>query len=512
MSRELKRKTQKIIVDESYALRTRVNDAEEALRAIRGGEVDALIVSGVAGEQVYTLNGADRFYRVLIEDMNEGALTLTAGGLILYANRRFGEMLKTPLEKVIGSKIRTWIAPDSQPMLQSLMEKGEDEKRCVQIELTTGEGKLVPVNLSVSNLPSDEMPYSFCLVATDLTEQKRGDAIAASDKLARGLLEASTHSRLALLSVIEDQKRAEEALRESEVKYRSIFESVQDVYYETTMDSMILEVSPSIEVISNGQYLRDDLIGKPIFGLYASAVEWQGLLALLQERGSITDYEIAFKNRDGSVVPCSVSSKIRFDAQGREEKISGSMRDITVRRRAEEELIQERNLLKALMVNTSDHIYFKDTDSRFVKINKAQAEAFGLNDPSEAVGKTDFDFFTEEHARYACENEREIMKTGFPILGIEERETWPDGHVTWVSTTKVPRTDIKGEIIGTIGISRDITDRKRGEDELQHQLKELQRWHAVTIDREERVIELKKEVNDLLKEAGRQARYAGNND
>ena len=205
--------TQEQLLLEMEDLAARLNAAEETLRAIRSGEVDALMVSGAGGDQLFTLKGADRSYRILIEDMNEGALTLTPEGVILYANRRFAEMLKTPLEKVIGSTIHTWIAPDSRRTLQSLLRKGIDATRRVQLAFAAGDGTETPVSLSASNLDIDELPVSFCLVATDLTEQIRVEAIAASEKLARELLEASKQARLRLLSVIEDQRQAEEQIR-----------------------------------------------------------------------------------------------------------------------------------------------------------------------------------------------------------------------------------------------------------------------------------------------------------
>jgi PAS domain S-box-containing protein len=142
--------------------------------------------------------------------------------------------------------------------------------------------------------------------------------------------------------------------------------------------------------------------------------------------------------------------------------------DITERKAAEEALAWERNLLRALMDTIPDHIYFKDTDSRFIRVSKALAEWFGLSDPMQAVGKTDFDFFTEEHARPAYEDEQRIVRTGQPLVGMEERETWPDRPDTWVWTSKVPLRDEGGKIVGTFGVSRDITDRKRAEEKIEH--------------------------------------------
>ena len=107
-------------------------------------------------------------------------------------------------------------------------------------------------------------------------------------------------------------------------------------------------------------------------------------------------------------------------------------------KQAEAALQEERNLLYALMDNLPDAIYFKDTESRFIRINQAQARRFGISDPAQAVGKTDFDFFTEEHSRPAYEDEQAILRSGQPMLGKEEKETWPDGRVEWVSTTKMP--------------------------------------------------------------------------
>ena len=144
----------------------------------------------------------------------------------------------------------------------------------------------------------------------------------------------------------------------------------------------------------------------------------------------------------------------------------GLYQDVTKRKQAEEALAQERDLLGTLMDNLPDTIYFKDRESRFTRINKALAKGFGLSDPGQAIGKTDFDFFTAEHAQQAYNDEQEVITTGKPMTAKEEKETWPDGRVTWVSTTKMPFRDANGAIIGTFGVSHDITERKRAEEAL----------------------------------------------
>jgi PAS domain S-box-containing protein len=139
---------------------------------------------------------------------------------------------------------------------------------------------------------------------------------------------------------------------------------------------------------------------------------------------------------------------------------------IARRQQMEAALAAERDLIDALLNSMPDHIYFKDRDSHFIRINKSMATLFKLQSPDEALGKSDSDFFTAEHAQRAFADEQDIMRTGRPLVGREERETWPDGSVTWVSTTKQCLKDKAGTTVGTFGISRDITPRKRAENRL----------------------------------------------
>ena len=128
-------------------------------------------------------------------------------------------------------------------------------------------------------------------------------------------------------------------------------------------------------------------------------------------------------------------------------------------------LSQANSLLQMMLDHMPDQIYFKDAQSRFIRNSRSQAKALGVNDPAEAVGKSDFDFFP--HAQLSYEKEQEIIRSGKPLVDEEERIVWPDGRETWVSTTKIPLPDQSGQVIGTFGISRDITERKRAEVALQ---------------------------------------------
>jgi two-component system, sensor histidine kinase and response regulator len=140
--------------------------------------------------------------------------------------------------------------------------------------------------------------------------------------------------------------------------------------------------------------------------------------------------------------------------------------DATKRRATELALERERYLLRALLNNIPDSIYFKDRDSRFVRISRGMAEKFQLEDPKVAIGKTDADIFTAEHAAQARDDELQIMATGKPMVARIERETWPDKPDTWCSTTKMPLRDADGNIVGTFGISRDMTQQIEAEQML----------------------------------------------
>lgn len=152
-------------------------------------------------------------------------------------------------------------------------------------------------------------------------------------------------------------------------------------------------------------------------------------------------------------------------------------------------------LLKCLMDNMTDNIYFKDLDSRFILMNQSLVQWLGKSTSAELIGKSDFDLFAREHAQQAYEDEQRIIETGEPLYGIEEKETWPDGSVTWVSTTKMPLKNEDGEIIGTFGISRDITAHKNAELRAARYAAEVKRYA-------EEMKQVKEEIEDDLRLAG----------
>ena len=150
-------------------LQERLDEAEETLRALRSGEVDAVVASGPDGDRVYTLKGADEAYRVMVQEMAEGALTLTVEGLILFCNEQFASMLGIPLEQLIGSSIHDFIAAEDASMLSALLTSSPGSK--AEVRLCKARSTLVPVQLSASRIVFDGA-QCICMIVTDLSEHQ----------------------------------------------------------------------------------------------------------------------------------------------------------------------------------------------------------------------------------------------------------------------------------------------------------------------------------------------------
>jgi len=256
----------------------------------------------------------------------------------------------------------------------------------------------------------------------------------------------------------------DETLRDSEARYRWLFEStaIDGIIILDAKTGQVVEVNPFLTKLLG--FSREQVIKKKIWELgyfkdiLASKKNFKDLL----QKGFVRYDGLPLKTADGLQIDVEFVGYV-YEA-GNQKMIQCSIRDITERKKTEEALAQEQSLLHALMDNIPDQVFFKDAASRFIRISKAQAKRFGLSDPAQAVGKTDFDFFTKDHAQPAFEDEQKIMRTGQPLVDLEEKETWPDSRTTWVSTTKMPLCDGQGQIVGTFGISRDITERKREEE------------------------------------------------
>jgi two-component system sensor histidine kinase/response regulator len=194
-----KPQTYQQLVQEVAELRASLDEANETLHAIRVGEVDAVVVQGSQGDQLFTLKGADEPYRVLIEEMNQGAVTLSENGAILYCNRRFADLLKTPIEEIVGEGFELFVAPSERAAFNILFETGSLGGSAGEITLCAGNGSPVPLQLALAPLPA-ESAAAICLVATDISESR----------------EKETRLRATMAELVLAEKEAETARAEAE--------------------------------------------------------------------------------------------------------------------------------------------------------------------------------------------------------------------------------------------------------------------------------------------------------
>lgn len=437
------------LIAENVELCARLEEAEETLRAIRSGEVDALMVAGPNGDQVFTLSGADRVYRALIENMSEGALTLTAGGVILYANRRFADMVQTPLERVVGAAIAAWLAPESRAALETLLHN-RDERCSAEVLLATGSGAQLAANLSVNRLFMADLPDVYCMVVTDLTEQKQSTA----------------------------------ALAASEEKFRYIFD------HSVIGKSFTL---PSGEITVNKAFC--DMLG------YTSAEladhKWQELthpddIALSERmlaplragKQNSTRFTKRYLHKDGSTIWADVGIALRRDAEGKPIYFVTSVNDITVRKQAEAELVASQSLYRLLAENSSDAISLIDAAGTVVYISPAYARHLGFDEGEllnlDTPGILHL-IHPDDRAAIAAEIKRG-RDLKLPTSRYEYRLRAKGGDYVWLEDVLRRDFDEQGQFVRTIVNSRDVTARKQAEaerDRLQAQLAEAQKMELV---------------------------------
>lgn len=264
--------------------------------------------------------------------------------------------------------------------------------------------------------------------------------------------------------------RLVQSLRDSEERFRQLAETVQQCFWIANADgSRLLYASPSFEIIW----------GRPASDLYGNFETWPASVhaadrqAFMAWRSSWAKQTGSLEYRiirpDGShrwIWSQAIPVK---DGSGAVYRITGISEDVTERRTIEDELASERDLLQALLDGSPDTIYFKDRESRFTRINEAQRQVLAAESTGAVVGRSDADFFSQMLAEGFLAEEQEIIRTGQAMADRVHYIPTQDGQARWFSATKVPLRDRQGQVIGLVGVSRDITARKIAEVELQAQ-------------------------------------------
>ncbi len=263
-------------------------------------------------------------------------------------------------------------------------------------------------------------------------------------------------------------ENARESLQDSDVLLQILLDNLPDSIYFKDCDSRFVRISQSMARKFSFED-RHFVIGKTDADIFtrehaeAALADEQKIMQTGQSIVAKIERETWPERPD---TWCSSTKMPLVDKSGRVVGTFGVSTDITERKRAEEEAETERYLLRSLMDSVTDSIYFKDLEGRYLRVNRAKASRNGLGEPANAIGKSDADVWPTDHAKRTQADEAEVIRTGKPLYAKEEYLTFPDGTHGWVSSSKFPLRDQQDKIVGTFGISHDITGQKMAAEQM----------------------------------------------
>lgn len=278
------------------------------------------------------------------------------------------------------------------------------------------------------------------------------------------------------------RNRAEGAIRAGELKYKNIFENIQDVYHEVSMDGIIQEVSPSIEIELG--YTREDLIGRSIKDFCFNNDEREHFVKKLIKNRRIRDYEMRFRHKDQSVVFCSLNGSIKTDADGRPVMIICSLHNINRFKEAEVSLRVAEEKYRSIVENAAEGIFQTTREGHFLTVNKAMSDMLGYDSPGELITTiTDI-----KNQLYVNPQDRNIIdkqsKETLKVKSFETRFFKKDGRYIWALVNRRDVYDKDGKFLYYEGICQDITDRIEAKERLESTLRQLQETKEMLIQSE----------------------------
>lgn len=463
-------------------LRARLDEAQATLDAIRAGAVDALVVYSQEGEKIYTLEGADHPYRTLVENMNEGAATLSEDGLVLYANASMASLLGSPIETLQGSDFRSFIHPTMREMFDALLFQARSASIRSEIEFATRNQHSVPVLLSLTPMNFGNTS-GICMVASNLTEQKQREEIQAAERIASSIIEQAAE---AIIVVDKDGLVVRASMAAHQIAGQNpLFKPFKEVYHFSFEDQEQFDIHSTL----NGETV-------------------QSIEATLTKNGNLD-------SPSENQIYLLLNAAPLVDA---EQEIWGGviiMTDITHHKIIERSVQAERDRLRTLIESIDDEVWFCDQDGKVVLINKAVLKNLGL-DPREISDKSIETIVSEELEILNPDGVRRPTEltpllrslAGEVVRGQEIIPIQRDGERRWREYTSSPIHDPEGEIQGAVAIVRDITEQKHIEENIRlanenlegrvaertQELAELQRRLMDSVEAER--LQLSRELHD----------------
>ena len=494
---------------ESAELRARLRGVEEILSAIQSGHVDAILTSSPNGDQIYTLKGADHPYRVLIEEMNEGAATLDAQGLLLYSNRRFAEMLGMPLEKVVGESCFRFIVPEDQSRFKALIQGSLPQNRKCEITLQSAKQNRIPVQVSAHIWTMDGTQL-VSIVVMDLTELKQVYHQLKQDIAEREQAEGELQQRDHLFNLAVDNFPGMFIIYDAQRRIRFI-----------NLPGQILCGMPQDAILGH----TDEQVFPPEF-----TSSYLPILQRTIETRTVQSAEIAVK-LSGAIIAELVTYVPILDPAGEIHQILGISQDVTERKAAEEGLsklnaeLEERIAARTAELAAANQklrdeimghaktvdalrlseerfrrifesnilsIAFFDLKGRIWDANDAFLNMLGYS--RDVVGKLNWEQLTPPElmppARQALD---EMIATGF-ARPFEQEFIRQDGTRLPILVGGAMRIGQNPEAVAFV---LDITGRKRAEVALKEANASLTNW-AAELEQRNREISLLNEMGDLL--------------
>lgn len=405
-------KTKTELLAEISELKSRIKLLEENLyKTESANEYDTIAATVLDGLFVLSKSG--------FQSVNE-----TLAKMLGYTPQ---ELLKLQLKDLVASSHRDMVIERAQLRLA-----GKDLPRSYDVNLLSKNGeKIVPVTLNVG-----------------LLKTKKENVIV-------GIVKDNS-----------EKTKVKKELEDLQNKFNAITNSAADGIVIISAEYTITYWNKSAEKIFG--YKFREALGKDLIGLIFPAHNRTEIINKLTESKlkiqpdkTSTVYETTVTNINGKSIPVEISISIVQSED--EHDLILIIRDISERKEKDQQLTRERNLTQYFMDYIPFSIYFKDLESRFIKVNKATLDKLGFSSFEQIIGRTDHDIFTKDHADEARADELKLIRAEEIIINKIEKETWQDGSISWVNTTKVPLKDEAGKIIGTLGITTDFTQIKKSE-------------------------------------------------